>query len=62
MALAIPVYDGIRVCACRVRNSNPKNEVNQHLKFLRLYKMTEKTACQKKKHNQEIFGKGRKNY
>jgi hypothetical protein len=36
-----------------------QNEVYKRLKFLRFYKMTEKTACQKK-HYQKIFGKGRK--
>ena len=38
-----------------------KNEANQRLKFLRFYKMTDKTVCQKKNY-QKIFGKGRKNY
>jgi hypothetical protein len=33
-----------------------KNEVNQCLKFLRFYKMTEKTACQKK-HYQKYLEK-----
>jgi hypothetical protein len=32
-----------------------KNEVNQRLKFLRFYKMTEKIACQKKTLSKNIW-------
>ena len=44
MALTFRVYDGIRVCACWVRDSHPFKEINKIFILLAVKKMVKITA------------------